>query len=251
MTSFKQSVSHWPLKNMTDDDFKKVLQIGIAGVELLPREQFDKFRDLGFSIASMGGHKSLGDGLNKPSNHPRIADEIRANLEIARQYEIPNLICFSGNRNGLSEEEGAANTIEGLRMVAKDAEDAGVNLVVELLNSKVDHADYQCDHTSWGVEVVKAVNSPRVKLLYDIYHMQIMEGDLIRTVRENHQYIAHYHTAGNPGRRDLDDQQEIFYPPLMRAIHETGYSGWVGHEFIPKGDTIAALQQAFEVCNVG
>jgi hydroxypyruvate isomerase len=250
VSSFKQSVSHWPISKLSEQDFKRVLEIGITGVEMPPKSDYQKFRDLGFTIATVGGHKSLEDGLNKKENHSRIADELRASLEDAKKFEIPNLICFSGNRNGKSEQEGAENTIEGLRLVAKDAEAAGVNLVVELLNSKVDHPDYQCDHTSWGVQVVKAVGSPRVKLLYDIYHMQIMEGDLIRNIRDNIEHIAHFHTAGNPGRKDLDDQQEIFYPAVARAIHETGYNGWLGHEFGPKGDPIAALQQAFDACNV-
>jgi hydroxypyruvate isomerase len=250
MTSFKQSVSHWPLKNLTDDQAREIYQMGITGIEMPPESDYSKWRDLGFTIATIAGHKSLPDGLNKTENHSRIADELRRNLEVAQKFEIPNLICFSGNREGKSEEEGAANTIEGLKLVAKDAEAAGVNLILELLNSKVNHPDYQCDRTAWGVEVIKTVNSPRVKLLYDIYHMQIMEGDLIRTISENHEHIAHYHTAGNPGRKDLDDQQEIYYPAVARAIQETGFTGWVGHEFSPKGDAIAALRQAFEACNV-
>jgi hydroxypyruvate isomerase len=249
--SFKQSASHWCISQLSDDDFKKILEIGITGVEMPPADQYQKFRDLGFTIATIGGHKTLEDGLNKKENHQRIADELRASLEVAKKFEIPNLICFSGNRNGKSEQEGAENTVEGLNLVKADAEAAGINLVVELLNSKVDHPDYQCDHTSWGVQVVKAVNSPRVKLLYDIYHMQIMEGDLIRTIRDNIEHIAHFHTAGNPGRKDLDDHQEIYYPAIARAIHETGYDGWVGHEFGPKGDAVAALRQAYEQCKVG
>ncbi len=248
--ALKQGTSHWIVRSLDDAGLKRVLDLGIVGVEMPPPDKYQHLRDLGFIISSIGGHKSLEDGLNKPSNHARIADELRASLEVAKQFEIPNLICFSGNRNGISEEEGAANTIVGLNLVAKDAEAAGINLVMELLNSKVDHPDYQCDHTSWGAQVVEAVNSPRVKLLYDIYHMQIMEGDLIRTIGSNHQHIAHYHTAGNPGRKDLDDQQEMFYPAIARAIVATGYDGWIGHEFSPKGDPIAALQQAFDACNV-
>lgn len=247
----KQAISRWATNNLDETGLKKVLKIGITGMEMPPENEYQMLRDLGFTVVSIVGHKSLEDGLNKTSNHARIADEIRAALEVAKQFEIPNLICFSGNRNGISEEEGAANTIEGLRLVAKDAEAAGVTLIPELLNSKVDHPDYQCDHTAWGVKIIEGVASPRVKLLYDIYHMQIMEGDLIRTIRDNHQHIAHYHTAGNPGRKDLDDQQEIFYPPIVRAIVETGYDGWLGHEFTPKGDIIASLQQAFDACNVG
>ena len=247
---YKQSVSHWPISGLSDEQFKKVLAIGITGVEMPPPDSYQKFRDLGFTIATIAGHNSLADGLNKTENHSRIADELRANLEVAKQFEIPNLICFSGNRAGKSEEEGAANCAAGLQMVAKDAEAAGVNLIMELLNSKVDHGDYQCDRTPWGVEVVEQVNSPRVKLLYDIYHMQIMEGDLIRTIRDNIQHIAHFHTAGNPGRNDLDENQEIFYPAVARAIAATGYDGWLGHEFGPKADSLAALQQAYDQCSV-
>ncbi len=161
------------------------------------------------------------------------------------------MIVFSGERrDGLSESHGAENTARGLLRVSKAAEDAGVNLIIELLNSKVDHKGYQCDRTDWGLEVCRMVSSPRVKLLYDIYHMQIMEGDIIRTIRDSHAHFAHYHTAGNPGRRDMDDTQELNYPPIMRAILETGYTGYVGHEFIPKGDPVAALQAAYDLCNV-
>lgn len=235
---------------MTPEKWRQVLEIGILGVDLAPRDQWDTLKDLGFEIASVVGHASLPDGLNKRENHARITDELRANLELATQYSIPNLVVFSGNREGKSEEEGAANCVEGLNLVKADAEAAGVNLVMELLNSKVDHPDYQCDRTSWGVGVVSAVNSPRVKLLYDIYHMQIMEGDLIRTIRDNIQHFAHFHTAGNPGRKDLDQEQEIYYPAVARAIDATGYSGWVGHEYSPKGDVLQSLRSAYEQFNV-
>ena len=244
--SFKQSVSAWPLSNLSDETIKAIYNLGITGIEMPPASDYQMWRDHGFTIATIAGHNSLPDGLNKKENHSRIADELRANFEAAKQFDIPNLICFSGNREGKSEAEGAANTIEGLQLVAKEAEAAGVTLVMELLNSKVDHGDYQCDRTPWGVEVVKSVNSPNVKLLYDIYHMQIMEGDLIRTIRDNIEHIAHFHTAGNPGRKDLDQDQEIYYPAVGRAIRETGYDRWVGHEFSPKGDTLAALKQAYE-----
>ena len=169
-------------------------------------------------------------------------------LEQAVKYQIPNLIVFSGNRRGLSDTEGAENTIEGLRRVAPAAEAKGITLVMELLNSKVDHHDYQCDHTSWGVQVIQRVNSPRVKLLYDIYHMQIMEGDIIRTLRENIGFIGHIHTAGNPGRADMDQTQELYYPAIVRAIAETGYAGYVGHEFVPKGDPIEAIRATYKMC---
>ena len=201
-------------------------------------------------VAIIVGHQSLPDGLNKRENHDRIEEEILENIDVAAANDIPGLICFSGNREGKSEEEGRDNTIEGLLRVAKAAEEKGVNLCIELLNSKVNHPDYQCDRTPWGVEVCKGVNSPRVSLLYDIYHMQIMEGDLVRTIQESIDYIGHFHTAGNPGRKDLDDEQEIYYPPVMRAIAETDYDLYVGHEFVPKGDPLAAMQAAYDTCNV-
>jgi hydroxypyruvate isomerase len=188
--------------------------------------------------------------MNRRENQARIAQEIRANLDLAVQWGIPNLICFSGNRNGISDSEGAEITAETLRHVAKMAEDAGVTLVLELLNSKVDHPDYQCDHTAWGVQVCQMVDSPRVKLLYDIYHMQIMEGDVIRTITDNHAWFGHYHTAGNPGRHEIDQTQELNYLPIMRAIAATGYDGYVAQEFIPVNDPVAGLKQAFEVCDM-
>jgi hydroxypyruvate isomerase len=157
------------------------------------------------------------------------------------------MIVFSGNRNGQDDKTGAEVTAETLRAVAPLAESAGVNLVLELLNSRVDHPDYQCDKTLWGVSVIEMVESPRVKLLYDIYHMQIMEGDVIRTIQDHHQHFAHYHTAGNPGRHDLDEEQELYYPPIFRAISATGYTGFVTHEFIPKGDPSEAMQVTFDL----
>ena len=250
MSNFKQSVARWSFGSLPLEAFKEVYALGIHGVDLPPENEFEPLRDMGFCIVSIGGHKSLGDGLNKRENHSRIQDEIGESLETAKKFAIPNLIVFSGNRDGKSEQEGAQNTTEGLNMVKAMAESAGVTLVLELLNSKVDHAGYQCDHTSWGVGVVSSVNSPRVKLLYDIYHMQIMEGDLIRTIRANIEHIGHFHTAGNPGRNDLSDNQEIYYPAIARAINELGYTGWVGHEFSPKQPPLESLKQAFDTFNV-
>jgi len=248
--AFKQSVSYWPLSAAGEENWKTVLDIGITGVEMPPPDKYAALCDAGFTIATICGHGTLEDGLNKRENHDRIFDEICANLEVAKKWKIPNLIVFSGNRNGISDLEGAINTIEGLSQVADEAEDAGITLILELLNSRVDHPDYQCDRTPWGVQVVTAVDSPRVKLLYDIYHMQIMEGDLIRTIRDNIEHIAHFHTAGNPGRHDLDQNQEIYYPAVARAIHETGYEHWVGHEFGPTKDPVDALRQAFQQCRI-
>ena len=235
---------------------KEAAAAGYAAVELWGREKapFDEILDLaeryGLVVASMGGHNSLRDGLNKRENHDRIEQEILESIDLAVKHGIPGLICFSGDREGLDDERGAEIVAEGFDRVKKAAEKKGINLNMELLNSKVNHPDYQCDHTSWGVKVCEMVGSPRVKLLYDIYHMQIMEGDLIRTIRDNIGHIGHFHTAGNPDRKDMDEDQEIYYPAVMRAIAGTDYDLYVGHEFTPKGDPVEALKTAFEVCDV-
>ena len=160
------------------------------------------------------------------------------------------MIVFSGNREGLDDETGAENAIKHLEVLAKSAESAGIMLILELLNSKVDHPDYMCDKTAWGVKVVSAVNSPNLTLLYDIYHMQIMEGDIIQTIRDNHQWFGHYHTAGVPGRNEIDESQELNYEPICQAIVETGYEGYLGQEFVPTKDWKQSLKQAFDICDV-
>ncbi len=253
-TPFTQSLSWWCFQGRgveAPDLLRAAKEIGYASVELIPESLWDAARDAGLTIVTHGGHGSISHGLNDPAQFDRIAGELDASLALAAKYEVPNLIVFSGERRpGLSEQEGIDNTVTALKKLAPAAEDAGVTLIIELLNSRVDHPGYQCDHTEWGVEVCKLVNSPRVKLLYDIYHMQIMEGDLIRTIETYHEYFAHYHTAGNPGRRDMDETQEIYYPAVARAIAATGYQGCIGHEFIPKGEPIAALEHAFKLCDV-
>jgi len=250
----KQSFSWWCYagRGVSDDDLMaEAKRIGYPGVDICPAEHFERAHKHGLEIASFPGHRLEKVGLNDPKAHDAIEKTILENLEIAVRYRIPNLIVFSGERGlGISDEEGIVNSAAGLKRVAGAAEKAGVNLVVELLNSKVDHGGYMCDKTAWGVEVCKLVKSPRVKLLYDIYHMQIMEGDIIRTIRENNEWFGHYHTGGNPGRQDLDETQELYYPPIMRAIKESGYGGYVGHEFIPKGDPVKALDAAFKLCDV-
>ena len=253
MPKINQSLSWWCYARNQDPDtlIKAAAEIGYASIEMLPQEHWNKVKDAGMRIAIIGGHGTLTNGLNKRENHSRIADELHANIDKAAENDVPSLIAFSGNRNGLSDEEGAEITAEGLRPVMAHAEEKGINVCIELLNSKVNHPDYQCDRTPWGVKVCQLVSSERCKLLYDIYHMQIMEGDVIRTIREYHPYLGHYHTAGNPGRNDMDETQELYYPAIMRAIAETGYTGFVGHEFIPKGDTIEAIRAAYETCNVG
>jgi hydroxypyruvate isomerase len=248
----KQSLSWWGFaKNIEPQDLMKAaVRIGYTGLDLLKEDLWEMAKEHGLEISGVGGHGTLTDGLNKRENHNRIEDEIRAKLQKAVQYQIPNLLVFSGNRNGLADEEGAEICAECLRRVAPAAEEAGVTLIMELLNSKVDHPDYQADSTAFGVNVCDLVGSPRVKLLYDIYHMQIMEGDVIATIRNNIAYFAHFHTAGVPGRRDLDTEQELYYPAIARAIVDTGFDGYIAHEYSPKGDPIASLEQAFQACHV-
>ncbi|MEW6354686.1 MAG: TIM barrel protein [Planctomycetota bacterium] len=248
-----QSWAWWCFARKNSDPaalIRESAKMGYAAVDMPPPNQWNLIRECGMKISAIGGHGKLTDGLNRRENHDRIEQELRKNIDAAAEVGIPNLICFSGNRGGLSDEEGLKNTVEGFKRVAKHAEEKKVALAMELLNSKVNHKDYQCDHTAWGVEVCKQVGSPAVKLLYDIYHMQIMEGDIIRTIRDNIAYISHFHTGGNPGRNDLDETQELYYPAIMRAIKETGFQGYVAHEFVPKGDPIEALKKAYELCNV-
>ena len=237
--------------------FAVVAEIGFAAVELWqPPEELEEIvataRQHGLVVASMSGHRSLTDGLNRRSEHDRIEAELRVNIDRAARLGIPGLICFSGNRQPHMDELEAIDAVaDGLRRVAPYAERKGVNLNLELLNSKVDHPGYQCDHTAWGVAVCEKVGSPRVKLLYDIYHMQIMEGDVIATIRANIRWIGHFHTAGVPGRGDLDEGQELNYAAICRAIAETGYDLYVGHEFAPRGEKVEALRRAFAICDQG
>lgn len=229
----------------------EAVKVGYKSIEMLPEEHFQLVKDAGLDIAIISGHKSLPDGLNKPANHDRIEQELRDNIDKAVKWGIPSLICFSGNREGTGDIEGARICAAGLKRVIGDAEEKGVNLAMELLNSKVNHKDYQCDRTPWGVMMCDLVGSPRAKLLYDIYHMQIMEGDVIRTIQTYGDYFAHYHTAGNPGRRDMDEEQELYYPAIARAVaNRDDYEGFVGHEFSPKGDPLEAMRAAYEVWNV-
>ena len=253
MSQIKQSVSWWCFTEvgMTPEQLlRAAADIGYAAIELVEPEHWPLIKKYGLAIASTNGGLSIEQGLNRREHHDYLEQRIRVTIEQAAQWSIPNVIVFSGNREGLNDRVGAEITAEGLSRVAGAAEQAGVTLIMELLNSKVNHPDYQCDRTDWGVEVCRMVNSPRVKLLYDIYHMQIMEGDIIRTIRQHHASFAHYHTAGNPGRHELDETQELYYPPIVRAILETGYDSYLGQEFIPQGDPIVGLKQAFDLCNV-
>jgi len=256
----KQSLCYPMLKpaQMGLDEFFRVgSEIGYPAVELWSRgDDFEEVVALakkhGLRIASMGGHTSLPDGLNKRSNHARIVQELRASIDIAAEHNIAGVICFSGNRQPHQTEPEAIEAVaDGFRLIAPYAEERGVNLNLELLNSKVDHPGYQCDHTAWGVAVCERVNSPRVKLLFDIYHMQIMEGDVIRNIRENIHWIGHFHTAGNPGRNDMDDTQELNYAGICAAIATADYRFYVGHEYKPKGDLVESLRQTFALCDQG
>ena len=196
------------------------------------------------------GPDTITDSFNRREHHARLVPAFPQRLREGARAGLPNLICFSGNRRGQSDEEGLEICAEGLKQIVGVAEREKVTLCLELLNSKVDHPDYQCDHTAWGVELCRRVGSERFKLLYDIYHMQIMEGDVIRTIQQNHAYIGHYHTGGNPGRAEIDATQELNYPAIIRAIVATGYRGFVGQEFIPKRDPVKSLVQAFKICDV-
>jgi len=256
----KQSVC-WPICKPAEVSFEEffgaVAEIGYAAVEGWGRG--DDFGDIlaaaakaNLVVASVIGSGSCPAGFNDPDAHDELVRQTEAAIDIAADNNIPGLIVFSGNRrDGLTDAEGADNTAAGLAKVAPYAEKKGVNLNLELLNSKRDHAGYMCDHTSWGVDVCRKVASPRVKLLYDIYHMQIMEGDIIATIRENIAHIGHFHTAGNPGRMEFDDTQEMNYAGICSAIAQTDYDLYVGHEFRPKGDPIESLRRAFAICNQG
>ena len=230
-------------------------RIGYAAAEIWHRdESLDRVaalaRENGLAVASMCGHRDWRNGLTRRENHDRIEAELRASIDVAARLGIPGLVCFSGAREPGAREDLIETTAAGLRRVAPYAERHGVTLNLELLNSKVDHPGYECDHTAWAVEVCRRVGNPRVRVLYDVYHAQIMEGDVIRTFRDNVQWIGHVHTAGNPDRHDLDDDQELNYRGIARAIAATGYDGYVGHEFFPRGgDAVDALRRAFELCN--
>ena len=223
-------------------------EIGYGGVELVEPELWPVIRDHGLRIVSIAGHPLSGAGLNSSDADQTVKADIINALKLAEQWDIPYVLCFSGNRNSRSPQEAVEIVAGNLQSLAPAFERAGVTLVMELLNSKVPNRDYLADHTGWAATVVDMVGSPRVRLLYDIFHMQIMEGDLIHTIGEHNSAIAHYHTAGNPGRADLDDDQEINYAAVIKAIAKTGHSGFIGHEFFPKHDAITSLRGAFELC---
>jgi hydroxypyruvate isomerase len=248
----KQSVSRWCYNKIPMPEFcKAVAAMGLTAIDLLEEKDWSIVRDHGLicSMAYAGGG-TIPDGLNVRANHDAIVKNFEQKIPIAAAQKIPNVITFFGNRRGMPDDEAIANCIDGLNRVKKIGEEYNVTICVELLNSKVDHKDYQGDHTAFGVKVVKAVASPRVKLLYDAYHMQIMEGDLIRTLRENKEYIAHVHTGGVPGRHELDDTQEVTWKAVSAALVEMGFQGYMAHEFVPTRDPLTSLREAVALCDV-
>jgi hydroxypyruvate isomerase len=248
----RQSVSRWCYEKMPLDELcEKGAAMGLKAIDLLKADEWEVPGRYGL-VCSMGygGGGEIRSGMNRVENHAKIEEAFRKSIPRAAKLGVANVITFSGNRGGMSDEEGMRNTIAGLNRVKKIAEDHGVTICMELLNSKVDHKDYMCDHTAWGVRVMETVNSPWVKLLYDIYHMQIMEGDLIRTITENIEWLGHFHTGGVPGRHELDDTQEVNWAGVMRAIAATKFTGFVAHEFIPTRDPMCSLREALELCDV-
>jgi hydroxypyruvate isomerase len=247
----RQSVSRWCYGRMSLDELcASAKEIGYSSVELLSENEWAVPAKHGLQCALANGFGTIPVGFNRPDHHDKLVADAERMIPLAAAAKVPNIVVFSGNRAGLSDGEGIANCVAGLKRLAPVAELHGVTLCLELLNSKVDHKDYQADHTAWGVQVVQGVASPRVKLLYDIYHMQIMEGDVVATIRANAQHIAHYHTGGVPGRAEIDETQELNYRRVMQAIVDTGFTGFVAQEFVPKREPVASLKQAFDICNV-
>ncbi|MGY5850585.1 hydroxypyruvate isomerase family protein [Salegentibacter sp. F14] len=247
------SVCRWCFQDIPLNEFaQQCAALGIVAIDLLKPTEWDTVEKHGL-VCSMAtdDFADIENGFNAPENHQALQDNYRDLIDKAANHKIKNVIVFSGNRRGMDEETGIQNCVKGLKPLLEYAEQKNVNLVMELLNSKVDHPDYMCDNTKWGVALAQALDKPNFKLLYDIYHMQVMEGDIIATIKEHHQHIGHYHTAGVPGRNEINDSQELNYPAIMKAILETGYDGFVAQEFIPTYDNkIAALKEAIEICDV-
>ena len=250
----RQSVARWCYSSMPIEELcAAVAGLGMPAIDLLEIDEWPVARDHGLAVSvGMPNAGTIRRGINDPRNHEAIIDGFQKNIPKAAAAEIPSVITFFGNQvGGMRRADALRNSIACLRECALIAEDHGVTIVIEMLNSKVDHIGYIGDTTAWGVEIVQAVGSERVKLLYDVYHMQIMEGDVIRTIRENHQFFAHYHTGGVPGRAEIDDTQELFYPAIVREILATGFEGYLAHEFIPRSDDpMGSLAAAVRLCDV-
>jgi len=248
--NIKHSVCQWCYNNVPFEElcaFAK--EIGIEAMDLIKPADWPVLQKHGL-ICSMTPCNSIAKGLNRVENHDECLANIRKAIDATAEAGFPNVICFSGNRDGMSDDEGLRNCAAALKRIAPYAEEKGVTICMELLNSKINHKGYMCDRTAWGAGVCKAVGSPRVKLLYDIYHMQIQEGDVIATLQEFRDYIGHVHTGGVPGRSNLDDAQELNYPAIMKALVKMGYSGYVAHEFVPRGEPLDALAAAARICDI-
>ena len=246
------SACRWCYGKIPMDDFLKAAKdIGLAAIDLLTVEEIPSAQKYGLTCAIVTGVPGgITQGLNRLENHDKIVEFFEKTAPRVAELGCKNMIVFSGNRGGMSDEEGIKNCTTGIKRLLHVLEKHKLVAVMELLNSKVNHADYMCDRTPWGVELCKAVGSENFKLLYDIYHMQIMEGDVIATIKANHPFFAHYHTGGVPGRNEIDESQELYYPAIMKAIVETGYQGFVAQEFIPKRDPLASLKQCVGICDV-
>ena len=249
----RHSVCRWCFDSVPLDEFCIfVKQIGITAIDLVGPKDWDVLKKHGLDSSMCNGAEiNLVDGFAEPKFHDQLVKNYTEMIPLVAKAGYKNLICFSGNRRGMDDETGLKNCVAGLKRILPLAEKNGVILQMELLNSRVDHKDYLCDRTPWGVELCKRLGSENFKLLYDIYHMQIDEGDVIRTIRNSHQYIGHYHTAGVPGRHEIDESQELYYPAIMRAIAETGFKDYVAQEFIPAaGDKLGSLAAAIDICDV-
>ena len=245
-----QSVCKWCYGKLSVEQMcTEAVKLGLVGIDLLKPEDFPTLKKHGL-VCTMVSAGSLSDGLCDEKYHEASLKAINDAIEATSAAGYRNVICFSGNARGIDRKTGMRNCVAALKKIVGVAEKKNVFLHMELLNSRVDHADYMCDNSAWGIELVKEVGSNNFKLLYDIYHMQIMEGDIIRTIRKNHHYFGHYHTGGNPGRTELNDQQELYYPAIAKAIAATGFDGYFAHEFIPAGDPIAGLTDAVRQCIV-
>ncbi|MFM1822042.1 MAG: hypothetical protein RI967_308 [Planctomycetota bacterium] len=248
--NIRHSVSKWCFGMPLEEFCVECKAMGIEAIDLLDEKDWGVPLKHGMVCSLGNGPTSIGDGMNRLENHDRVVEACERLLPIAAANKVPSVMLFSGNRRGMSDEQGLENCTVGLKRVMPIAEKHGVTILMELLNSKVDHRDYMCDRSPWGVELVNRVGSERFRLLYDIYHMQIMEGDVIRTIRDHHQAFGHYHTAGNPGRNEIDDTQELFYPAICRAIVATGFKGYLAQEFIPRRNPMESLRQSIDICDV-
>ncbi len=247
----KQSVARWCYAKIPIEDLcRAAADMGVTGMDLVAPDDWPVLRKYGITPTMVQGAGTFKDGWNDKSMHDKLEEQAKTSIARAAEAKVPNVITLFGTRRGMSDQEGIDNCIAGLNRVKKFAEDHDVTLCIELLNSKVDHKDYQGDHTAYGVAAMKGVDSPRVKLLYDAYHMQIMEGDLIRTIRDNIQYIAHFHCAGVPGRHEIDETQEVNWHAVAKAIADLSFPGYIAQEFVPARDALTSMKQAVQVLTV-